>query len=904
MASKSKGIVVLGMHRAGTSATGNILVDLGFEMPGESVPADDDNPKGYWEPREIVEIHDAFLHGIGRCWSDPRPMDPQAFESEAAEVARKSLRAVAQESLLPKKRWVIKDPRMCRLMPLWSEVLQQGGFDLRFLHVLRSPLSVADSLYRRDKFSQEKSFLLWLRHNLEAEIATRDLTRSWLNFEEVKAAPADEVNKRFRSATGQSRLSGKRIQGAIAEVLELSLLHSDHSYEDSLEQLADYPWVATAYRALTSLSLNGGKSGQSELDELRPQIVKADAFKFGDPEFWGPQLVNERLHWLRESIENQRREIHAQRAEVDALRSSFEGEREAQISLKDEIESKYSNLLPEISALAGLRDELMEWARHQVTVADQRQQGIESLRSSVDIWVREQVTSQDRQRRLVESLHETLDKWGRRQTELDDQRRLVTDTLLEKLNDSLGAVGARIHQLEEQGSTLDKAIQRSAAVGDQSQELIRESLNSLGGQRLQLQEVEAKLGDFGHWIGEIKAGVGQVARRDELGDVQRAITRGQESLAAAIAQGEAKVSSSVLQSQESLAVILAGAREASTRRHEDAARRQHELARSQDEMTQRQGEMTHRQGDMAERQIEMAQRQVDLAQTQDEVNQRQGEMAHRQGEMARSQEELAKSQGEMVERQNAMTRRQEEVVGSLAVVREGLSTGDQRQLRVTESLTKLEVQVEKLVDSRGTLDEQGESLATVADGVSGIAEGVSGIADGFSGIADGISGIADGISGIEQLIVDKLEHKHLALLSKSLEVSAVIEDRWKTAREEVASIERQRDAMLAERDRIRLTLDIAQRERDAAIQARDAAAQGRDAALSERRAVIEGRDVALVEQSRIFAAELDQAREESQRLQQERDAARTEIEQMLGRFSWKLTAPLRAVLKGLKSLRP
>ncbi len=777
MASKSRGIVVLGMHRAGTSATGHILVDLGFQMPGEAVPADPDNPKGYWEPQEIVEIHDAFLHDIGRCWSDPRPLDVEVFKGEAAIAARERLRAVVKHALLPRKRWVLKDPRMCRLMPLWEGLLEEPGLDYRFLHVLRSPLSVADSLYRRDKFSHEKSFLLWLRHNLEAEAATRNSQRSWLSFEEVSGASA-QVNERFRSATGLSRLSGKRIQHAVSEVLDRSLVHSDHGMKESLEQLAAYPWVASAYQALTSLSLNGGKQGQAELDELRPQIVKADALKLGDPEFWGPQLITDRLHWLRESIEHQRLEIKAQRAEVDALRTTFDDDRLGQAGLRHEIGARYSDLIQRLHVseemqqsmaaalsevgdasrtLGTLHDELKKWARHQASVADQRQEGVESLRSSLQAWVREQVESQDQQRKLVAGLHETLEKWARRQTEIDDQRRLVTHGLLDNLNASLGAVGARIHQLENQTETIDQAVAKYATVSDQSQTLVRQSLNALGDQTRQLRNLSGAVEEISR----------RQAKAEELGD---------------------------------------------------------EVAES-------------------------------LAQL---------------GDYGLSLGELKGVMAEVAVKQDAAADRVLEAVSA------SLAASDEQRLEIKASLGSLDAQSGHLAGPDQSFGDQRKSFASISKGVE----------------------------KIESLIVERLEIHHLALLSKSLEVSAAIETRWKSAQLEVAEVALQRDAVIAERDRTRVDLDVALRQRDAAIQARAAAAQGRDAALQERREVIQGRDIALVEQSHVFAHELDRLRAELELLRRERDQARNEIGQMVGRFSWKLTAPLRAVLKGLKSLRP
>ncbi|MEM6794456.1 MAG: hypothetical protein AAF725_10780, partial [Acidobacteriota bacterium] len=161
---RSRGIIVLGMHRAGTSTITSVLANLGFELPGEPIPAGWDNPKGYWEPREVVETHDAFLHAIHRSWSDPRPLHPRHFEGSAAKTAVESLRRFAEQAVLPCSQWVLKDPRMCRLLPLWRPLLEAERVDLHVLLIIRSPLAVAASLQKRDGFSTEKSLLLWLRH--------------------------------------------------------------------------------------------------------------------------------------------------------------------------------------------------------------------------------------------------------------------------------------------------------------------------------------------------------------------------------------------------------------------------------------------------------------------------------------------------------------------------------------------------------------------------------------------------------------------------------------------------------------------------------------------------------------------------------------------------------------------
>ena len=69
--SRSTGLVVLGMHRSGTSLLANLLGRLGASYGGPLIQAHVDNPGGYWEHAEIVSIHDDFLASRGRSWHDP-----------------------------------------------------------------------------------------------------------------------------------------------------------------------------------------------------------------------------------------------------------------------------------------------------------------------------------------------------------------------------------------------------------------------------------------------------------------------------------------------------------------------------------------------------------------------------------------------------------------------------------------------------------------------------------------------------------------------------------------------------------------------------------------------------------------------------------------------------------------
>src|SRR5690242_15048034 len=69
---RRRAVVVLGMHRSGTSALAGALHLAGAGEPKTPIPADENNQRGYWEPAPLVQAHDEFLTAIGSSWADWR----------------------------------------------------------------------------------------------------------------------------------------------------------------------------------------------------------------------------------------------------------------------------------------------------------------------------------------------------------------------------------------------------------------------------------------------------------------------------------------------------------------------------------------------------------------------------------------------------------------------------------------------------------------------------------------------------------------------------------------------------------------------------------------------------------------------------------------------------------------
>src|SRR5579862_2834876 len=92
----STAIVVLGMHRSGTSALAGMLHGLGVALGPRLMAATADNPRGYWEHIDVVAVHHQLLAALGGAWNDFRPLPAGFAGSEAAVEAREKLAAILQ----------------------------------------------------------------------------------------------------------------------------------------------------------------------------------------------------------------------------------------------------------------------------------------------------------------------------------------------------------------------------------------------------------------------------------------------------------------------------------------------------------------------------------------------------------------------------------------------------------------------------------------------------------------------------------------------------------------------------------------------------------------------------------------------------------------------------------------
>ena len=181
-------VLVLGMHRSGTSVATQVVASLGLEVGDEDLlmgPAPS-NQGGHWEVTHLTELNDDLLRELGGRWSAPPAVPPERLAALAADTWGERA-CDALEHSFATGDWVWKDPRLCLLLPFWRPVIADDA--LTAIVVLREPAEVARSLEERNDIGLAYGIALWERHLRAVLEGARGLRTLVVRYADLVAEP-------------------------------------------------------------------------------------------------------------------------------------------------------------------------------------------------------------------------------------------------------------------------------------------------------------------------------------------------------------------------------------------------------------------------------------------------------------------------------------------------------------------------------------------------------------------------------------------------------------------------------------------------------------------------------------------------------------------------------------------
>ena len=269
-------VLVLGMHRSGTSALAGTIGLLGCDLPTDLMPPTDANPKGYFEAYGAYFLNDAILESAGSAWHDWQEFNPRWMSSPKADDYKDKALSVLRASFGTSRLFVLKDPRICRFAPFWLDVLDQAGCRPAIICTHRNPLDVAASLQRREGWPLAYGLLLWLRHVLDAEAATRGQVRAFTSYGALMRNWAG-VARRLES---DLNLAWPRFSSQVAREIEDFLAGELRHFEAPTERVLDNPllseWQSKSFAILERWAETGEvRDDYPTLDLIRAQFNAA-----------------------------------------------------------------------------------------------------------------------------------------------------------------------------------------------------------------------------------------------------------------------------------------------------------------------------------------------------------------------------------------------------------------------------------------------------------------------------------------------------------------------------------------------------------------------------------------------------------------------------------------------------
>jgi glycosyltransferase involved in cell wall biosynthesis len=248
-------------------------------------PIKDQNDKGFWEDLDIYSLNIEMLYALGSDWHFLTPIQPADVEK-----LRQSGYLTRAVQMLRKKTsdfpiFGFKDPRVAKLLLFWKEAFAESGLNVSYVLTVRHPLSVSESLAKRNGFDVTKSYLLWLDHVLSSLTGTIGENRALVDYDCLMQSP-ETILARI-AETLQLQIIPSELKIFETEFLDRNLRHTVYQVSDLAldENVPPLAWevysellgAATGNALLESKSFNNKiQQWNNEFSRLRSALILVD----------------------------------------------------------------------------------------------------------------------------------------------------------------------------------------------------------------------------------------------------------------------------------------------------------------------------------------------------------------------------------------------------------------------------------------------------------------------------------------------------------------------------------------------------------------------------------------------------------------------------------------------------
>lgn len=320
-------VMVIGPGRSGTSSMAGALAACGFHVPG-AIRGNQTNPTGFFEPRWVVNLHKRLLEkaGVGTLDPDPAAIDRIARINQSPEEQR-SVREWLEARFEENPRLVLKDPRMVWFHDLWVAAADQIGVTPGFVVMVRHPAEVSSSRSTYYASRDVGAVSGWINVALLSEKLTARSPRRFVHYPDLLADWRPELAEVARLLDVSLTPSPAERPHPVDDLIDPSLRRMSDGWDDVAVPPVLVDLAERTFARLHEESRIGGSVPADAFDALRAEYAELHDF----------------ATVMTTTRSKRRNDEVRQRAA-----------RRARRQLRAELAAAAANVVPQISAKAGL----------------------------------------------------------------------------------------------------------------------------------------------------------------------------------------------------------------------------------------------------------------------------------------------------------------------------------------------------------------------------------------------------------------------------------------------------------------------------------------------------------------------------------------------------------------------
>jgi GT2 family glycosyltransferase/glycosyltransferase involved in cell wall biosynthesis len=286
----------------------------------ELMPAQTDNPDGFWEHLGFVALNDELLNALGGAWDLPPKRDENFAHARLDPLRMKARLLVAKFDSADFWGW--KDPRNSLTLPFWQNLLP----GMKTLIMVRNPLEVAHSMKERNGTSYSFGLRLWEIYNGRVIEAASERDRLVIHYDLF----FDNAERELWRIAHFIGIPDAEVDRAAA-LVAAKRRHTHFSLDDMIDARVSAE-VIELYRALIAEGDRGGASVSAEKKEKR---TASPSWLGSVPQSQQPELLPGAVSRLDASVPE--RIARVQHLERELLQFSLQHEKDRAQHLEREL---------------------------------------------------------------------------------------------------------------------------------------------------------------------------------------------------------------------------------------------------------------------------------------------------------------------------------------------------------------------------------------------------------------------------------------------------------------------------------------------------------------------------------------------------------------------------------------